>query len=188
MRPVRSRADERQFVDFVYTHYRDAEHWVPPLRLEQRKLIDTRKNPFYRHAERELFLAERAGRVVGRIGAIVNHNHNRHNGDRAGFFGFFESIEDPGCGRGAGRRGQGVPEEPRHGRDARAGQPLGERRVRPALEGFDEQPALMMPYNPPFYGGLLEGCGLRKAKDLYAYRASVEGPSPSPRSRAPTKS
>ena len=65
--------------------------------LERRKLIDTRKNPFYRHAERELFLAERDGRVVGRIGAIVNHNHNRHHNDRVGFFGFFgffESIDD----------------------------------------------------------------------------------------------
>ena len=31
---------------------------------------------------------------MGRVGAIVNHNHNRHHNDRVGFFGFFESIDD----------------------------------------------------------------------------------------------
>ena len=60
VRPVRSKADERCFIGFVYRHYRGYEHWVAPLRLERRKLIDTRNNPFYLHAERELFLAERA--------------------------------------------------------------------------------------------------------------------------------
>jgi GNAT superfamily N-acetyltransferase len=174
VRPVRSKADERRFIDFIYRHYRGYEHWVAPLRLERRKLIDTRKNPFYRHAERELFLAEREGRVVGRIGAIVNHNHNRHHGDRVGFFGFFESVDDQAVAAAlldAARdylRGRGM--------DALRGpaSPSVNDEYGLLVDGFDRPPAVMMPYNPPYYAALLEGCGLRKAKDLYAFRGVTQ--------------
>jgi len=174
VRPVRSKADERRFVDFIYGHYRGYEHWVAPLRLERRKLIDTRTNPFYRHAERELYLAERGGRVVGRIGAIVNHSHNRHHRDRVGFFGFFESVDDQAVAAAlldAARtylRGRGM--------DAMRGpaSPSVNDEYGLLVEGFDAPPAVMMPYNPPYYAALLEGCGLRKAKDLYAFRGAMQ--------------
>jgi len=174
IRPVRSKADERRFIGFIYTHYRDSEHWVPPLRMERRKLIDTRKNPFYRHAERELFLAERAGRVVGRIGAIVNHNHNRHHDDRVGFFGFFESIDDQAVAAALFEAAKGYLRG--RGMDAMRGpaNPSVNDEYGLLVEGFDLPPAVMMPYNPPYYAKLLEGCGLRKAKDLYAFRGATQ--------------
>lgn len=169
VRPVRSPADERRFIDFIYTHYRDSDQWVPPLRMERRKLIDTRKNPFYRHAERELFLAERAGRVVGRIGAIVNRNHNLHHNDRVGFFGFFESIDDQEVAAALVEAARGYLRG--RGMDAMRGpaNPSVNDEYGLLVEGFDRPPAVMMPYNPPYYAALLEGCGLRKEKDLYAY-------------------
>ena len=174
IRIVRSKTDERRFIDFIYTHYRNSEHWVPPLRLERRKLIDTRKNPFYRHAERELFLAERDGRVVGRIGAIVNHNHNRHHNDRVGFFGFFESIDDQAVAAALFAAAKGYLRG--RGMDAMRGpaNPSVNDEYGLLVEGFDLPPAVMMPYNPPYYAKLLEGCGLRKAKDLYAYLGTTQ--------------
>ena len=57
-------------------------------------LLSRSKNPFFEHAEAEYFLAERGGEVVGRIAAISNRLHNETHGDRVGFFGFFESIDD----------------------------------------------------------------------------------------------
>lgn len=181
IRPVRSRADERRFVDFIYTHYREHPHWVAPLRLERHKLIDTRKNPFYRHAERELFLAERAGRVVGRIGAIVNHNHNRHHGDRVGFFGFFECIDDQQVAAALVAAARGYLRD--HGLEALRGpaNPSVNDEYGLLVEGFDRPPTVMMPYNPPYYAALLEGCGLRKEKDLYAYRMSTQATFDNPR-------
>jgi GNAT superfamily N-acetyltransferase len=174
VRPVRTKADERRFIDFIYTHYRGYPHWVAPLRIERRKLIDTRKNPFYRHAERELFLAERAGRLVGRIGAIVNHNHNRRHDDRVGFFGFFESIDDQEVAARLIEAARGYLRG--RGLDAMRGpaSPSVNDEYGLLVEGFDLPPAVMMPYNPPYYAALLEGCGLRKARDLYAYRGSTE--------------
>jgi GNAT superfamily N-acetyltransferase len=174
VRPVRAKADERRFIDFIYTHYRGYPHWVPPLRIERRKLIDTRKNPFYLHAERELFLAERAGRVVGRIGAIVNHNHNRRHDDRVGFFGFFESVDDQEVAAALVEAAKGFLRS--RGLNAMRGpaSPSVNDEYGLLIEGFDVPPAVMMPYNPPYYAALLEGCGLRKAKDLYAYLGSTE--------------
>lgn len=169
VRPVRTRSDERRFIDFIYTHYRASEHWVPPLRMERRKLIDTRKNPFYRHAERELFLAERGGTVVGRIAAIVNHNHNRRHGDRVGFFGFFECIDDQAVA--AALFGAAREHLRARGMDAMRGpaNPSVNDEYGLLVEGFDLPPVVLMPYNPPYYAALIEGCGLRKARDLYAY-------------------
>jgi hypothetical protein len=37
------------------------------------------------------------------------------------------------------------------------------------IDGFDKPPAILMTYNPPYYQKLIEGYGLKKAKDLYAY-------------------
>ncbi|MEP7235302.1 MAG: hypothetical protein ABI778_08400, partial [Ignavibacteriota bacterium] len=59
------------------------------------KLIDEKKNPFYSHADVAWFLAEREGAIVGRIAAIINHNHNAFHSEKAGFFGFFECMNDP---------------------------------------------------------------------------------------------
>ena len=69
-------------------------------------LVDPATNPFYRHAQRELFLARRGGRVVGRVAAIHDRLHLETHGDGAGFFGFFECEDDRGRRAGAARRGR----------------------------------------------------------------------------------
>ena len=76
IRSVQTKADTKKFIDFIYKLYNDDPNWVPPLRMDREKLIDKKKNPFYVHSSMELFLAERNGEVIGRIGAIVNDNHN----------------------------------------------------------------------------------------------------------------
>jgi hypothetical protein len=42
------------------------------------------------------------------------------------------------------------------------------------VEGFELDPMVMMPYNPPYYAEMLEGYGMNKAMDLYAYDIGVE--------------
>ena len=94
IRPVRTKADEKKFTNFLYTFYKADPYWVAPLRLERKKLIDRTHNPFYQHAQLALYLAERQGQVIGRIGAIVNARHNQVHQDKVGFFGFFECVQD----------------------------------------------------------------------------------------------
>ncbi len=173
IRPVRGRRDLGRFIRLPWAIYRGNDCWVPPLLAERRRFLDRRRNPFFRHSEAELYLAERDGEVVGRIAAILYRRHLETYDDATGFFGFFESIDD--------RTVAGAL------LDAAAGwlRGRGLRRMRgPAsftindecgllVDAFDETPIVLMPYNQPYYQALLEGWGLAKAQDLLAYRIVV---------------
>jgi GNAT superfamily N-acetyltransferase len=169
VRVVQSRGDRRAFLELPYRLYKDDAHWVPPLRIAQKDILDTRHHPFYKTSDTEMFLAERDGRVVGRVMAIVNRAHNEFHRERAGFFGFFEVERDPEAGRA-------LIEAARewlisHGAEVMRGpvNPSTNYECGLLVEGFDLDPTLMMTYNPPYYAELLESCGFRKAIDLYAY-------------------
>ena len=43
------------------------------------------------------------------------------------------------------------------------------------IEGFDEDPAILMPYNPPYYAEQFEAFGLSKVKDLFAFELTADG-------------
>jgi GNAT superfamily N-acetyltransferase len=166
---VHSRRERREFIELPYRLYRRDPHWVPPLRRDVAALLDPDRHPFHRHAEVRLFVARSHGRVVGRIAAVKNDLHLEHHGDGAGFFGMFETERDPDV---AGAlliaaadwltaRGLRVMRGP-------ASLSLNEE-CGLLVHGFDSPPAVMMPYNPPWYAELLEREGFTKAKDLLAY-------------------
>jgi GNAT superfamily N-acetyltransferase len=159
----------KEFIELPYSLYRNNEHWVPPLRIAVKELLDRKKHPFYANAEAEFFIARREGRVVGRIAGIIDRNHNQFHGENAGFFGFFESEDDPAVAAAllaAARewtfeRGAQVLRGPVN--------PSTNYECGMLVEGFDADPMIMMTYNPPYYPVLMEQAGLRKAKDLFAY-------------------
>jgi GNAT superfamily N-acetyltransferase len=168
------RKGRKEFVELPYALYRGDPYWVPPLRIAVNELIDREKHPFYRNAEAEFFVARQGGRTVGRIAAIVDRNHNRFHNENAGFFGFFESIEDVAVARALLTRA-------RQWVDQRGAQCL-RGPVNPStnyecgllVDGFDSSPMVMTTYNPRYYPKLMEGAGLRKTKDLLAYVSHSE--------------
>src|SRR5262245_57464696 len=93
---VASRGELEAFVALPYALHRNDPAFTPPLRRDVRALLDPARNPFFAHATRELYLARRSGRVAGRIAAIRDSAHAAVHGDGAGFFGFFDSEDDPG--------------------------------------------------------------------------------------------
>jgi GNAT superfamily N-acetyltransferase len=132
-------------------------------------LLDRRRNPFFQHAEAEYFLAERAGEVVGRVAAIHNRLHNETHEDRVGFFGFFESVDDPAV---AGALLDAAADWCRaRGLDTLRGPASFSVNDECGLlvDGFDAPPTLMMPHNPRYYVGLLEQAGFHVAKNMYCY-------------------
>ena len=145
--------------------------WVPPLRMDVRKLLSRQKNPFFQHAEVEYFLAERSGEVVGRIAAIHNHAHNDFHDDTVGFFGLFDTVDDPAVAgalfnAAAGwlkPRGLTVMRGPASfSTNDECGM---------LVDGFTAPPTVLTPYTPPHYVDLTEGAGLTKAKDLFMYHS-----------------
>ncbi len=167
---VDGRRGVARFIDVPYRlHEPGRTPWVPPLRLVVRDLLDRKGNPFYRNADRALFVATRDGRPVGRVAAIENRWHNEHHRDRVGFFGFFECARD---------------EEAARALLAAAEEWLAERHLvvvrgptSPSMNhecgllvgGHEHHPVLMTPWNPPYHEELLLACGYRGAKDLLGY-------------------
>lgn len=172
--PVVTKTDTVQFIKFLWKVYRGDPHWVPPLLMDRRKLMDRRRNPFYKHADAEFYVAERGGEVVGRIAAIVNHKHNEIHGDKVGFFGFFECMDDQNVANALFDRAKEFLQ--RRGMSAMRGpaSPSVNDEYGLLVEGFDLSPTVLMTYNPAYYGRLIETYGFRKAKDLYAYDLSQE--------------
>jgi GNAT superfamily N-acetyltransferase len=174
VRAARDRRDLKRFIDLPYRLHARDPLWVPPLRRDMETLLSRSKNPFFEHAEAEYFVAERDGAVIGRIAAISNRLHNETHGDRVGFFGFFESIEDQEV---ADTLFQSAAEWCRaRGHDVLRGPASFSVNDECGLlvDGFDTPPALMMPHNPRYYIRLIEHAGFAKAKDLWVYQGGSE--------------
>ena len=174
IRTVVSKKDTEEFVRLPWAIYKDYPQWVPPLLMDRRKLIDREKNPFYKHSEAEFFLAYRDGHVAGRIGAILNHNHNREHKENIGFFGFFECVNDQSVADALFKAAR--EKLKKYGVTAVRGpaNPSVNDEYGLLVDGFDLPPVVLMTYNPPYYAELIERAGFRKVKDLYSYGLSQE--------------
>jgi hypothetical protein len=173
VRRVRTRGDQRAFVELPYRLYRLDPHWIPPLRWETRKQLSRAKNPFFQHADSEYFLALRGDIVVGRIAAIHNHAHNAFHGDRVGFFGFFESVNDHDVAGALFDAAAAWLRERDLATMRGPTSPSTNDQCGLLVAGFDTPPTLMNPHNPPYYVRLVESARFVKAKDLYQYRATA---------------
>jgi len=166
---VQGKKDLKKFIDFPHELYKTDPNYVPELFIAQRDMLSPNKHPFYEHGKIKLFLAYRNEKIVGRIAAIVNGNHNKIKHAKDGFFGFFDVINDPEVSQALFSKAtewlktQGL-----------------NRVLGPAnfstndtcgllIEGFDGPPVAMMTYNYPYYQKLVEGFGFSKMVDLNAY-------------------
>jgi hypothetical protein len=172
IRPVASKADRKVFVDFAWDVYRDDPAWIPPLKDEVHGLLLPGKNPWFEHARAALFLAERDGRVVGRISAQVDDLVVDHMGAGTGQWGMFEALDgetaaeliktaegwlrEQGMTRALGPISLSIWDEP--GLE---------------IEGFEEPPTAMMPHHRPEYRQWIEAAGYAKAKDLITYALDI---------------
>ena len=164
----------RDFVELPYALYRNDPHWVPPLRIAVKDLLNREKHPFYKTAEAEFFVARRDGGPVGRVAAIVDHAHNRFHDEKAGFFGFFDCVDEVAVAEALltsarrwvfekGARFLRGPVNPSTNYECGI-----------LVDGFDSDPMVMMTYNFPYYATLMDRLGLRKAKDLLAYLSAPD--------------
>ncbi len=167
---VENSSDLNRFIKLPFSIYKDDPNWVPPLISERKEFFDKIKNPFFRAAKTRLFLARKNGEYVGRVATCINYNHNEYHQEKTGFFGFFDVIEDYEVARVLFKvalitlKAEGM-----------------EQMIGPAsfstnhevgmlIEGYNFPPAVMMTYNKPYYNDFAEKFGLRKARDLLAFR------------------
>jgi hypothetical protein len=137
--------------------------WGPRLRWEERRVFDPALNGFLLTHDVARFLAWRDGRAVGRIAACVPRD-----GSAAASFGFLALEEDAAALRALLDAARSFARD--RGRDALLG-PLSftiNHEVGAQAGFFDRPPMLRMPRTPPWLPAMLDGAGLRHAKDVLA--------------------
>ena len=182
IRPVETKADRKAFVELPFRLYKDNPNWVPPLKDEAMGLITAGKNPFFEHAVAQLFLAERDGRVVGRISASIDHMWTpmpeaQGGGSDMGNWGYLDAedkgvadqliaaaegwLKAKGVTRSMGPISMSIWEEPGL-----------------LIKGHDHPPTTMMGYDDPRYEAWVESWGYTKAKDLHTWDLDIVKPFP----------
>ncbi|NKB87311.1 MAG: N-acetyltransferase [Acidobacteria bacterium] len=160
--------DEKTFMRLPERLYAGDPHWVPPLWMAEKERLSAKKNPFLARVAHQKMVAWRGNEPVGRIMAIDDPRHNEIHGDNLAFFGFFEALDSEVAAALLHAAEEWARER---GRDVLRGP------ANPSLNdtcgllvwGFDDDPMMMMPYNPATYPEWVEAAGYTKAKDLYAW-------------------
>ncbi|MDR0953213.1 MAG: GNAT family N-acetyltransferase [Elusimicrobiota bacterium] len=161
------KASLKDFINFPFELYKGSPYYVGELKVDTKHTLTT--DPFWQHARRELFVAKRGAKTVGRIAAIVNEDHNNYWKDETGFFGFFECENNKQTAQALVNaaanwlKGQGL-------KTIRGPlNPSSNHTCGVLINKFNAMPSIMMPYNPPYYDDILQNAGLKKVKDLLAF-------------------
>ncbi len=173
IRPVTGKKDRDIFIKLPWRIYKDDPNWIPPLIIERREHLDPKKNPYFDHAEVQLWLAFQDGECVGRISAQICKLHQKRYNDRMGQFGFLEAIDDADVfaallqSAGAWLKQRGMKSF-----NGPYSFSINDE-VGLLIDGFDRPPCFLMGHALPYYAAHMEKSGLRKSKDLYAYDYDV---------------
>jgi hypothetical protein len=159
----------KDFLSVVDTIYRDDRAFVRPLDMDMGDRLSL-KNPFFEHGEAMLFTAYQNGQCVGRISASIDRLHLDKYKDGAGFFGFFDTIEDQAV---ANQLLEAAATWLRQRGSTTMRGPLSlsiNEELGCLIQGFETPPMPYMPHHRPYQSKLIEGAGLVKQKDFYAWR------------------
>ena len=182
IRPVTTNTDKKAFVDLPYRLYANDANWVPPLKRDVYATITPGKNPWFEHGEAQLFLAERGGRIVGRISAhldflALKQPPEQGMGPGVGNWGLFEAedaevaasllhaaeewLRGKNMVRSLGPISLSIWEEPGL-----------------LVKGHDHPPTVLMGHDNAAYEPWIETAGYVGVKDLYTYEIQIQHPFP----------
>ncbi|MDY3026975.1 MAG: hypothetical protein SOR74_08715, partial [Candidatus Faecivicinus sp.] len=173
IREVKTERDRRIFSDFPNKLYRDVPQYMPPLATDDREDWNPKKNPAFSYCDVKAFLAERDGKVVGRIGAILNHRANEKWRTNRMRFSQLDFIDDPEVSDALFGAVEAFARE--KGCDSIHG-PLGFTdldREGMLVEGFDQKSMFITYYNYPYYIQHLERLGYAKDVDWVEFLIDV---------------
>jgi len=162
----------KKFYKVPFKIYKNDPLWVPPLWMDFKKLLSI-KNPFFKHSKIKLFIALKDKKEAGTIAYIKDENFIKFHNLNYGHFGFFECAEDFEVAKALFER---VEEEGKNDKvEAIIGpfNPSTNESCGTLIWGPPEPPFLMMTYNPNYYPKIIEECGYKKIKDLFAFIAPV---------------
>jgi GNAT superfamily N-acetyltransferase len=171
---VKTAKEKKVFIDFEWEINKNTPNWVSPLKMERTKILNIKKNPFFQHSEIQLFLAKKDGKISGRIAAITNENYTKFQKDDAGFWGFFDCIDDQETANALFDAAANWLKNKNRDKMIGPMNPSLNDEAGLLIDGFDTPPYIMMTHNPEYYSKLVDGYGNKKAKDVFALHVTVE--------------
>ena len=176
-----NKAQRKRFLDVADAIQGRDPNFISPLRMERMKFLDTRHNPALAQIDMRVMIAVRDGRDVGRITAHVDRAYDAEHGVKAGWFGFFESIDDRQVAHAL------LADATEWVRLRGATDIIGpnnfttNHQVGLLVENFSRPPFIEMTYNPAYYERLISSFGFGKAKDLLVWWIDVTKGTDDPR-------
>lgn len=168
VRPIEFPRDTVKFVKSWWPIYADDPQWVAPLVMERKDFFNPAKNPYFKHADIQGFMAFRDGKAVGTICATVDHRLQDIE-PGVGMFGFHEFINDAEVAKALldaaadWLRERGMTDmqgpfnlSPNH-------------EFGLLVDGFDTPPMLLNPHSREYYGPLMDEVGMETRKNWFAY-------------------
>lgn len=160
--------DFRKFVDPWWTINEGEPGWVPPLLMDRKKFFDPGKNPYFKHAKVQCFVAYKDGKPVGTVAATVDDGQQKIEAG-VGFFGFLEFINDEEVAKALMDAASAWLKQ--HGMKELQG-PFNfnsNHDFGMLIDGFDTPACIANPHGRPYYGPMMEKLGYAKKIDWYAY-------------------
>jgi hypothetical protein len=170
-------AQLRDFLAVPHRIYADDPAWIAPLSFEQRQRFSP-KNHFFRHARWRGWVAHRDGELLGRITAQIDELQLATHGDRLGYFGMIEAVDEASVferlfsAAESWLREQGM---------TRVRGPLNlhiNEEVGLLIEGFETPPFVLMGHARAWYGPRVEAQGYLGVRDLLAYQVRPDFDAP----------
>ncbi|GHC52238.1 GTP cyclohydrolase [Ulvibacter litoralis] len=173
LQKITSKKGLKQFVTFPFQLYKNCEYWVPPLIKDEMETLDTSKNPVFKNADADYYLAIKEGKTVGRIAVIINHLEIEEVGKKKVRFGWLDMIDDIEVTKALLEK---VYETGRAHNLEYAEGPVGFSNMEKAgilTKGFDELNTMITWYHYPYYQKHFEQLGFEKQATWVEYRLSI---------------
>lgn len=174
IRQISKPADLKKFVDLPFELYKNNAYWVPPIKKDEIKTLTPSENPAFKYNKAVFWIAEKDGKVVGRIGAIINEANNLKNGQNLCRFTRIEFIDDLEVSTLLLKTAEQYARE--NGLTAIHG-PLGFTNLDHQallIEGFDHLPSIASEYHLPYYQTHLDANGYEKEMDWVEFKLKMD--------------
>ncbi len=160
-----TKREMKRFVLFPFSLYQKNKYWVPPIIKEEIDNFNPKKNPVFKNADAQFFLAYKDKKIVGRVVAIINWFEVEKQQIKKMRFGWFDVIDDIEVSKVLLNKVNEIGRK--HNLEYIEG-PVGFNNLDKTgvlVDGFNELGTMITWYNHPYYKDHLEQLGYIKEKE-----------------------
>ena len=170
--------ERKDFVKFPFSLYKGNPYWVPPIIKDEMETFNRDKNPAFKSAQAQFYLAYDGNKIVGRVAAIINHIEVKEQGLKKMRCGWFDFIDNLEVSKALLEKVQEIGKA--HKLEYMEG-PVGFSnldKVGVLIDGFDHLGTMITWFNHPYYQKHYEHHGFVKEKEYLEnkFKASAADP------------